>query len=74
VARSTRARPAFGWFSNRLPFYPETVNLRTQVRPRTGGNRPLLELEPTAHPLAADHMSGISIGRAQAIAEAAMHG
>lgn len=63
----------FGWFSNQLPFYPDTINLKTQVRPRTGGNRPVLELEPTTHPLAVDFASGISVERAQEIAEAVMH-
>jgi len=64
----------FGWFSNRLPFYPDTINLKTNVRPRNGGARPILELQPTEHPLAIHYLHGISVHEAQQIAELAMHG
>lgn len=63
----------FGWFCNYLPYYKRTYALKTQVRPRTGGARPYLELEETDHPLAIDFHQGISIERAQEIAEAVMH-
>lgn len=63
----------FGWFCNNLPYYPDTHSLKTQVRPRTGGIRPCLELEKTDHPLSIDFHQGISIKRAQEIAEAVMH-
>lgn len=64
----------FGWFSNRLPFYPDTVNLKTHVHPRGDGARPSLVLEDIEHPLCVDWRSGIDVARAQAIAEVAMHG
>jgi hypothetical protein len=64
----------FGWFGNRLPFYPDTVNLKTQVRPRRCGARPYLTLEDIAHPLCVDWQNGIDVARTQALAEAAMHG
>lgn len=63
----------FGWFCNRLPFYPNTLNLKTLVHPRTGGIRPWLEVEETNHPLSIDFCEGITIARAQEIAEYAMH-
>jgi hypothetical protein len=63
----------FGWFCNYLPYYTGTYALKTQVRPRTGGTRPYLELEETDHPLSIDYHQGISIERAQEIAEAVMH-
>jgi len=63
----------FGWFSNRLPYYPDTINLKTRVRPRTGGNRPYLELERSGHPLAEHQMGGLSVMLAQEIAEHAAH-
>ena len=63
----------FGWFSNRLPFYPDTINLKTNVRPRNGGLRPLIELQPSNHPLAVHFQNGMTIQEAQQIAEAAMH-
>lgn len=41
--------PWFGWFSNRLPGYPDTVNLKTRVHLQPQRQRPRLELEPAAH-------------------------
>ena len=64
----------FGWFSNRLPYYPDTINLKTNVRPRNGNARPYLELQPSDHPLAVHYHHGLSAQEAQKIAEEAMHG
>jgi hypothetical protein len=63
----------FGWFCNRLPYYPDTINLKTHVRPRTGGNRPYLELEQSGHPLAEHQVGGLRVLLAQEIAERAAH-
>ena len=53
--------PYFGWFSNRLPGYPDTLNLKTRVHLRPGRKRSLLELEPTEHPLAVHQRAGIPL-------------
>lgn len=63
----------FGWFGNRLPYYPDTMNLKTNVRPRNGGLRPALELQPSGHPLAIHFHEGLTAEEAQQIAEAATH-
>jgi hypothetical protein len=63
----------FGWFCNRLPFYPDTLSLKALAHPRSAGLRPWLELEETDHPLSIDFYHGITIARAQEIAEYAMH-
>ncbi|HEV2611984.1 MAG TPA: DUF2199 domain-containing protein [Noviherbaspirillum sp.] len=63
----------FGWLSNYLPYYENTYALKTQVRPRADGIRPFLELEKTRHPLSIDFYEGISVERAQEIAEALLH-
>jgi hypothetical protein len=55
--------PWFGWFSNRLSGYPDTLNLKCSVHPRDERQRPFIELEPTDHPLACDQRNGISIDR-----------
>lgn len=34
----------FAWLCNRLPHYPDTLHLKAQLRPRSGGTRPFLEL------------------------------
>jgi hypothetical protein len=63
----------FGWFCNKLPYYADTLNLKTTVHPRTGGARPWLDLEQTSHLLPLDFHNGITIAKAQEIAEYAMH-
>jgi hypothetical protein len=55
--------PWFGWFSNRLKGYPDTLNLKCHVAPREGRNRPYIELEPTPHPLAIEQREGITFDR-----------
>ena len=65
--------PYFGWLSNRIPLYPDTLNLKVAVHLQDDGNRPLLELEPTDHPLALEQREGISLERAQEIVEGLLH-
>jgi hypothetical protein len=64
----------FGWFCNTLPWYPDSLNLKTEVHPRANKQRPFILLEESAHPLSVDFHQGISVARAQEIAEAVMHG
>ena len=66
--------PYFGWLSTSLPGYPETLHLKTHVHTREVGLRPLLELEPTDHPLAVEQRQGITMARVQEIAELVLHG
>ena len=53
----------FGWFSNRLKGYPDTLNMKCQVRPRERRQRPTIELEPTDHHLAVEQRDGITFDR-----------
>lgn len=55
--------PWFGWFSNRLKGYPETLSLKCRVHPASGRQRPRIELEPTEHPLALEQRNGITFDR-----------
>jgi hypothetical protein len=64
----------FGWISTSLPVYPETLNLKTHVHTRSVGQRPLIELEPSEHPLAVDQRQGITWERVQEFAETLLHG
>lgn len=67
--------PMFGWLSTHLPGYaPSTLNLKTLVHTRPVGERPLLELEPTDHPLAVEQREGIDLARVQELAELLLHG
>ncbi|MEU0658236.1 DUF2199 domain-containing protein [Streptomyces lavendulocolor] len=68
-------KPYFGWLSTELPLYsPSTINLKTHVHTRPIGERPLVELEPTDHPLAVEQRTGITLDRVRDIAEALLHG
>ena len=66
--------PYFGWLCTLLPGYPETLHLKTHVHTREVGRRPLIELEPTDHPLAVEQREGITWARVQEIAERVLHG
>jgi hypothetical protein len=65
--------PCFGWLCTSLPGYPETLNLKTCVYTQPVGQRPLIELEPTDHPLAVEQREGITMGRVQEIVEIILH-
>ncbi len=62
-ARQGELGPWFGWFSNSLKGYPETLNLKCRVHPQNDGQRPFLELEPTDHPLAVEQREGVTLDR-----------
>jgi hypothetical protein len=65
--------PRFGWLSNEIPVYhPSTLYLRTTVHFQPLNNRPLIELEPTDHPLAVEQRDGITLERVQEIVAAMM--
>ncbi len=63
----------FGWLSNQLPGYPDTLNLKTHVHLRPYPQRPSIELEPTDHPLAVEQQQGISLDRLREILELNEH-
>ena len=63
----------FGWFSNKLPYYPDTLSLKASACIRPGGQRPNIELEPTEHPLSIDFRDGINWEKAVEIAETVLH-
>ncbi|CAA0090549.1 Uncharacterised protein [BD1-7 clade bacterium] len=64
----------FGWFCSELPYYASTHSLATDVFPQSEGARPLLCLHETDHEFYHDFTNGISIEKAQKIAELCMHG
>ncbi|HEV3479541.1 MAG TPA: DUF2199 domain-containing protein [Gaiellaceae bacterium] len=63
----------FGWLSNSLPAYPETLNLALDVVVQELDKRPLLYLHDGDHPLIEEQQRGISLARVQEIAELNMH-
>jgi hypothetical protein len=66
--------PYFGWLSTELEMYsPSTLSLKTYVHTQPVGLRPLVELEPTDHPLALEQRDGITLARVQEFAERLLH-
>jgi hypothetical protein len=55
----------FGWFCNRIPYYPETLNLRTTVVPQDAGARPQVWISDVHadHPLYLEQQNGITRAR-----------
>jgi hypothetical protein len=75
TAGREREQPYFGWLSTELPLYqPPALSLKTLVHTQAVGQRPLVELEPTDHPLAVEQRTGITLARVQEIAEMLLHG
>ncbi len=68
-----REGPYFGWFSNKLPGYPDTLTLKLMAHLRDEKTRPCFTLEPTDHPLAVEQRQGITPARLQEIYEANLH-
>lgn len=65
----------FGWLQSSLPGYATgTTNVKTSVQTMPLGERPLITLEATDHPLAVEQREGITMARVQQIVEAALHG
>jgi hypothetical protein len=72
VDRASDAR-FFGWLCTAIPGYPDTQLLKTTVHVRGWPARPLVELEPTDHPLAIEQRQGVPPWRLQQIVERVMH-
>jgi hypothetical protein len=52
--------PWFGWFSNRLPMFGETLNQKCRVHPQLNRQRPVLSLLDPDHPLSIAQDRGVS--------------
>jgi hypothetical protein len=66
--------PYFGWLSNRIWQYPDTLSLKCNVISRPPGQRPRIELEPTDHLLSVEQRNGISHDRLMELSEQCLHG
>lgn len=69
----TRLGPYFGWLSAGLSVYPDTENLKARVHVQESPLRPLIELEPTEHPLAVEQRQGITQQRLAEIYSVYLH-
>jgi hypothetical protein len=64
MVRQHRLAPTFGWLSSELPGYgASTLALKTMLHHQRPGWRPLVDLEPTDHPLSVEQREGITTAR-----------
>ncbi|MEW6736455.1 MAG: DUF2199 domain-containing protein [Acidobacteriota bacterium] len=62
---SSEIGPFFGWLSTKITYYEEdTLSLKTMAHFRSGGQRPIIELEATEHQLSIDQREGITLEKA----------
>jgi hypothetical protein len=66
-------QPYFGWLCSRIQMYPDTLLLKTHVHLRGVNTRPLIELEPTDHPLAVEQRNGLTTARVHELGELFEH-
>lgn len=60
VAEREEEPPMVGWFSSWFWEYEQTERLKARIHFRNDGIRPLIELEPTEHPLALAQRQGLT--------------
>jgi hypothetical protein len=73
MAPNDPERTTFGYLANRLPHYPDTLDMPTHVHWRLNGRRPWVELPPDDHPLCRDWHQGITRERAIEFARLVLH-
>jgi hypothetical protein len=57
----------FSWLSNKIPEYPDTLNLKMYARVEKPDWRPNFELEPSDHPLSREFHHGVTPQRVREI-------
>ena len=65
--------PMFGYLSNCLPGFEDTLNLKLSAQPGKKGTRPSVTVEPTDHPLAIAQRDGIPVEKVLEIVGPTLH-
>jgi hypothetical protein len=65
--------PYFAWVQSALPYSPSTLSLKANLVTQPLGERPLVVLQQSEHPLVREQEHGMSLARVQQIVENALH-
>jgi hypothetical protein len=65
--------PYFAWIQSALPYPRTTLGLRANLVTLPLGQRPLVQLQESDHPLYLEQVRGITMARVRQIVEAALH-
>ena len=66
--------PYFAWIQSTFPYSQDTLNLKAALHTQPLGERPLVQLELSEHPLALEYHNGITMARVQELVESSLHG
>lgn len=66
--------PYFGWLCTKLPCYPDTLHLKTNVITQPVGCVPKIEIQESEHPLSSEQSGGIRMDRVNEIIHQVMCG
>jgi hypothetical protein len=64
--------PSFGWLQTALPYEPSTLNLEVRIRTMRVGERAVIDLADSNHPLALEQRDGVTSARLQELVELSM--
>jgi hypothetical protein len=65
--------PYFAWVQSALPYPGGTLSLKANLVTQPLGQRPLVKLQESDHPLYIEQSQGITMARVKQIVEAALH-
>ena len=66
--------PAYpGRLANELALYPDSLGLEVKVHTLSVGERPMVALQPTEHPLGLEQRNGVRLARVREIGEFVLH-
>lgn len=71
--RRAEQPPYFGWLMTSLPYPEPTIELKTELHIQPIPDRPLINVEPSEHPLAREQSQGIDMHRVREFAAVLMH-
>jgi hypothetical protein len=64
VGRESVIGPFKGRLANSLAIYPDTINMKLEIRIQPAGQRPLFVLDEAEHPLAIEQRLGLDMAKA----------